>query len=157
MRQLTSGALFKASLAGTLLCSSLVQLESKSSFLRYNFEMYSPQLLDHFENPRNAGEVANPDAVVQVQNPACGDILKLSMKLSNGHVAEIRFLAKGCVPAMACASALTELVKGRTVEAAKQLRREALVHAVGDLPEASTHASYLAMDALAAAVKKLNL
>jgi NifU-like protein involved in Fe-S cluster formation len=118
--------------------------------------MYSPQLLDHFENPRNAGEVANPDVIVQVQNPACGDILKLSMKLSNGHIAEIRFLAKGCVPAMACGSALTELVKGRTVEAAQQLRREELVQAVGDLPEASTHASYLAMDALAAAVKKLN-
>jgi nitrogen fixation NifU-like protein len=119
--------------------------------------MYSPQLLDHFENPRNAGELANPDAVVQVQNPACGDILKLSLKLSNGHIAEIRFLAKGCVPAMACASALTELLKGRTVEEARQFRREELVQAVGDLPEASRHASYLAMDALSGALKKLNL
>ena len=85
--------------------------------------MYSPQLLDHFENPRNAGEVADPDAVVQIENPACGDILKLSLKISDGRVAEIRFLAKGCVPAMACGSALTELVKGKTVEAAQQLRR----------------------------------
>ena len=118
--------------------------------------MYSPQLLDHFENPRNAGEVDNPDAVVQVQNPACGDILKLSLKVSDGRLTEIRFLAKGCVPAMACASALTELVKGKTVEAARQLRREELVQSIGDLPEASTHASYLAMDALAAAVRKLN-
>jgi nitrogen fixation NifU-like protein len=118
--------------------------------------MYSPQILDHFENPRNPGEVASPDAVVQVQNPACGDILKLSMKLSNGHIADIRFLAKGCVPAMACASALTELVKGKTVRAARQLRREELVQAVGDLPEASTHASYLVMDALTAVLKKLN-
>jgi nitrogen fixation NifU-like protein len=118
--------------------------------------MYSPQLLDHFENPRNSGEVDNPDAVVQVQNPACGDILKLSVRLSNGHIADIRFLAKGCVPTMACASALTELVKGKNVEAAQQLRREELVQAVGNLPEASTHASYLAMDALAAAIKKLN-
>src|SRR6202140_1213771 len=118
--------------------------------------MDSPQLLDHFEHPRNPGEVAAFDATVQVENPACGDILKLSLKISNGHIAEIRFLAKGCVPAMACGSALTELVKGRTVEAAQQLRREELVQAVGDLPEASTHASYLAMDALAAAVKKLN-
>ena len=113
--------------------------------------MYSPQLLDHFENPRNPGEVASPDAVVQVQNPACGDILKLSMKISNGHIAEIRFLAKGCVPAV------TELVKGKTVGAALQLRREELVQAVGFLPEASHHASYLAMDALAAALNKLNL
>ena len=119
--------------------------------------MYSPQLIDHFENPRNPGEVASPDAVVQVQNPACGDILRLSMKLSNGHIAEIRFLAKGCVPAMACASALTELVKGKTVGEGLQLRREELVQAVGFLPEASTHASYLAMDALTAALNKLNL
>jgi len=118
--------------------------------------MYSPQLLDHFENPRNVGEVANPDAVVQVQNPACGDILKLSVKLSNGHIADVRFLAKGCVAAMACASALTELLKGKTLETAKKFQREELLQAVGDLPEASTHASHLAMNALAAAVKKLN-
>ncbi len=118
--------------------------------------MYSPQLLDHFENPRNPGEVASPDAVAQVQNPACGDILKLSMNLSNGHIADIRFLAKGCVPAMACGSALTELVKGKSLEEVHQLRREELILAVGDLPQASTHASYLAMDALAAALKKLD-
>jgi nitrogen fixation NifU-like protein len=119
--------------------------------------MYSPQLLDHFEHPRNPGEVADPDATVQLENPACGDILKLSMKLRNGHIAEIRFLAKGCVPAMACASALTELVKGRSVEAAGKLRREELVQAVGGLPETSTHASHLAMDALAAALKQLKI
>jgi nitrogen fixation NifU-like protein len=119
--------------------------------------MYSPQLLDHFEHPRNPGEVANPDATVQVENPACGDILKLSVKVANGHIAEIRFLAKGCVPAMACGSALTELVKGRTVGGARRLRREELVLAVGGLPEASTHASHLAMDALAAALKQLKV
>jgi nitrogen fixation NifU-like protein len=120
-------------------------------------EMYFPQLLDHFQNPRNPGQVADPDASVQLENPACGDILKLSMKVRNGHVAEIRFLAKGCVPAMACGSALTELVKGRSVEAAGKLRREELVQAVGGLPEASTHASHLAMDALAAALKQLKI
>jgi nitrogen fixation protein NifU and related proteins len=119
--------------------------------------MYSPQLLDHFEHPRNPGEVADPDAVAQVENPACGDVLKLSMKVTNGHIAEMRFLAKGCVPAMACGSVLTELVKGRTVAAARQLRREELVEAVGGLPNASTHASYLAMDALAAALTQLKI
>jgi nitrogen fixation NifU-like protein len=119
--------------------------------------MYSPQLLDHFEYPRNAGEVANPDATVQLENPACGDILKLSLKMASGHIAEIRFLAKGCVPVMACGSVLTELVKGRSLEAARQLRREELVEAVGGLPEASTHASFLAMDALAAALKQLKV
>jgi nitrogen fixation NifU-like protein len=119
--------------------------------------MYSPQLLDHFEHPRNPGEVANPDATVQVENPACGDILKLSLKITNGHIAEIRFLAKGCVPAMACGSVLTELVKGRTVEEATRLHREELVQAVGGLPEASAHASHLAMDALVAALKEVKI
>jgi len=116
--------------------------------------MYSPQLLDHFQNPRNPGEVANADATVQLENPACGDILKLSMKVANGQIAEIRFLAKGCVPAMACGSAMTELVKGKTVEAASRLSREELVQAVGGLPDASIHASHLAMDALAALLKR---
>jgi nitrogen fixation NifU-like protein len=119
--------------------------------------MYSSQLLDHFEHPRNPGEVANADAIVQVENPACGDILKLSMKVTNGHIAEVRFLAKGCVPSMACGSVLTELVKGRSLEAAKRLRREELVQAAGGLPEASVHASHLAMDALAAALQQLKI
>jgi nitrogen fixation protein NifU and related proteins len=117
--------------------------------------MYSPQLLDHFEHPRNPGEVATPDVAVQLENPACGDILKLTIKIEAGHIAEIGFLAKGCVPAMACGSALTELVKGRTVAEAAQLRREELVQAVGGLPEASAHASHLAMDTLAAALNQI--
>src|SRR2546425_12640444 len=114
--------------------------------------MYSPQVLDHFEHPRNAGEVANPDASVQIENPACGDILKLTLRVTDGRIAEIRFLAKGCVPAMACGSLLTELVQGETIAQARKLRREELVHAIGGLPEASTHASHLAMGALAAAL-----
>lgn len=117
--------------------------------------MYSPQLLDHFQNPRNAGEVEDPDASVQIENPACGDILKLTMRVADGLVAEIRFLAKGCVPAMACGSLLTELVQGRTVEEARKLRREELVQGIGGLPEASAHASHLAMDALKSVLKQI--
>ena len=117
--------------------------------------MYSAQVLDHFEHPRNAGEVPDADASVQVENPACGDILRLSTKISDGHIADIRFRAKGCVPSMACASLLTEMVKGRTLAEARQLRREQLVAAAGSLPPASLHASHLAMDALAALLKKL--
>jgi len=117
--------------------------------------MYSPQLLDHFQNPRNAGEVANPDASVQIENPACGDILKLTLRITNGRITEIRFLAKGCVPAMACGSLLTELVQGKTIEDAGKLCREELVRRIGGLPEASTHASHLAMDALTAALKEI--
>lgn len=116
--------------------------------------MYSPQVLDHFQHPRNAGEVANPDASVQIENPACGDILKLTLRVTDGRIAEIRFLAKGCVAAMACGSLLTELVQGKTLKEARKLRREELIRAIGGLPEASTHASHLAMDALCAALRE---
>jgi len=119
--------------------------------------MYSSQLLDHFEHPRNPGEVTNPDAAAQVENPACGDILQLTMKVTNGRIAELRFRAKGCVPAMACGSALTELVQGRTLEGARKLRREEVVQAVGGLPEASAHASHLAMDALQQILKEIKI
>jgi nitrogen fixation NifU-like protein len=117
--------------------------------------MYSPQVLDHFEHPRNAGEVANPDASVQIENPACGDVLKLTLKVTDGRIDEIRFLAQGCVSAVACASLLTELLQGKTIAEARQLRREELVRSIGSLPEASLHASHLAMDALTAAIKNL--
>lgn len=117
--------------------------------------MYSTQLLDHFERPRNPGEVANPDASVQLENPACGDVLKLTIKVDGGQITEARFLAKGCVPAMGCASLLTELIHGKSIDEARQLRREEIIAAIGGLPEASTHASYLAIDALSAALKQI--
>jgi nitrogen fixation protein NifU and related proteins len=117
--------------------------------------MYSPEVLDHFEHPRHPGEIKDANAVVQLENPACGDILKLTLKVVGGRIVDIRFLAKGCVPAMACGSLLTELVRGKTVEEARQLRREDLIERIGGLPAASSHASHLAMDALAAALKNV--
>lgn len=115
--------------------------------------MYSRQVLDHFEHPRNAGVVDSPDASAQVENPACGDILKLTAKLTDGRIAEVRFQAKGCVPAIACGSALTELIVGKTFEEAGAVSREDLVRELGGLPDASTHAGHLAMDALAVLLK----
>lgn len=117
--------------------------------------MYSAQVLNHFEHPRNTGEVDEPDASVQSENPACGDILKLTLRVRDGRIEEIKFLAQGCVSAMACASLLTELVQGRTVTEARQLRREDLVQSIGGLPQASAHASHLALDTLAALLKNL--
>jgi nitrogen fixation protein NifU and related proteins len=117
--------------------------------------MYSAEALDHFEHPRNAGAIADADASVRIENPACGDILELTMKIDAGRIAEIRFRAKGCVAAMACGSALTELVRGKSVDAARKLTREELLRAVGGLPEASSHASHLAMDALEAALRQI--
>ena len=117
--------------------------------------MYSSQVLDHFEHPRNAGALADADASARIENPACGDVLELAVKIAEGRIAEIRFRAKGCVAAMACGSALTELVIGKTVDEARKLSRDELVRAVGGLPTASSHASHLAMDTLAAVLDKL--
>ncbi len=117
--------------------------------------MYSAPTLDHFQNPRNAGDVPDPDAAVEIENPACGDVLRLTLKFSSGRISEVRFKAKGCVPAMACGSALTELISGKTVDDTRRLRREDIVAAVGGLPQASTHAAQLALDALSAALNLL--
>ncbi len=117
--------------------------------------MYSPQLLDHFENPRNAGILPNADASAQVENPVCGDVLKLSAWFQGDVIAEIRFQAKGCVPSIACGSALTELVRGRTVTAAASLNADDVVAAVGGVPQASTHAAQIAIDALHALIAAL--
>jgi nitrogen fixation protein NifU and related proteins len=110
--------------------------------------MYSPQVLDHFQNPRNPGAVPNADARVEIENPACGDVLELSARIESGRIEEIRFRAKGCVAAMACASALTEIVTGISVTDALQVQREEVLKKLGGLPEASAHAAYLAVDAL---------
>jgi nitrogen fixation NifU-like protein len=117
--------------------------------------MYSPQILDHFQNPRNAGDLADPDATAEIENPACGDVLRLSLKASADRITQVRFKAKGCVAAIACASALTELVVGKTLNEARNLRREEVSAAVGGLPQGSTHAAQLSLDALAAALSRM--
>lgn len=118
--------------------------------------MYSPQLIDHFEHPRNVGELPCADAHVRIENPACGDILELAIKVNAGRIADVRFRAKGCVPAMACASALTELAKGKHPQEASRISKAQLVAAVGGLPAASGHAAQLAIDALRTALGKLD-
>ena len=117
--------------------------------------MYSTEVLDHFEHPRNAGTIAGADARTRIENPACGDILELAIKVEEGRIAEVGFRAKGCVAAMACGSALTELVRGKSLDDARKLTREELLRAVGGLPPASSHASHLAMDALEAALRQI--
>lgn len=118
--------------------------------------MYSAQVLDHFQNPRHAGDISAADAIAEIENPVCGDMLRLSIKISAGRIVEIGFKAKGCVPSMACASALTELVHGKTFDEARAINRASLIAAVGGLPHASTHAAQLALDALATALKQID-
>lgn len=117
--------------------------------------MYSPQVLDHFEHPRNVGELPDADAVAQVENPACGDIMKLWLRVKEARIVEVRFRAKGCVPAIACGSVLTEMVAGRTLSEARGVRRIELVLKLGGLPTASLHASHLAIDVLAKALSQI--
>lgn len=118
-------------------------------------QMYSAQLLDHFENPRNAGDLADADAIAEIENPVCGDVVRLAIKVKDGRIHQIRFKAKGCVPAMACASAITELVAGNSRQQARRLKRNDVTAAVGGLPQASTHAAQLALDVLSAALDQI--
>jgi nitrogen fixation NifU-like protein len=106
----------------------------------------SPQLLDHFQNPRNAGEVAGADIVVEVSNPVCGDILKLWLKTDGQHIEKAGFKCRGCVASMACGSALTEWLTGRTLAEARALTAVQIEQAVGGLVQASKHAAELAVD-----------
>ena len=117
--------------------------------------MYSAKVLDHFEHPRNAGELQGATASAQVENPGCGDVLQLALRMDGDRIEEVRYRAKGCVPAIACGSALTELISGKTIADARKLRHIELVMALGGLPTASLHASHLAIDALAKALNQL--
>jgi nitrogen fixation NifU-like protein len=117
--------------------------------------MYSPKLMEHFERPRNVGELAAPTAQARVENPACGDVMTLHLRVEGGRISEMRFRVKGCVAAIGCGSALTELVVGNTLGRARALRREEIVEAVEGLPQASEHASHLAWDALQAALQQV--
>jgi len=117
--------------------------------------MYSVLLLDHFQNPRNAGDLPSANATAEIENPACGDVLRLSLRVRDNRIVEARFKAKGCVPAMACGSALTEMILGKTVDEVLPLRRDDVITAVGGVPQASSHAAQLAIDALTSALAQL--
>ena len=117
--------------------------------------MYSPQVLDHFQNPRNVGELENASATVEVTNPACGDILRLSARVENGCITAVRFKTKGCVTAIACGSLLTELMHGRGLNDLAAVSHHEISQALGGLPPATVHGSQLAADALRALLAKL--
>jgi nitrogen fixation NifU-like protein len=117
--------------------------------------MFSEAVLDHFRNPRNAGELSGATASVEVSNPVCVDILKLSARIVDGHIAEARFLCRGCTTAIACASLLTEELRGRTPAQARAITAELLSQALGGLPPATFHGAQLAADVVGALLQKL--
>jgi len=117
--------------------------------------MYSAKLLEHFEHPRNAGELPDANATARLENPVCGDVLQLWLRVQEARIEAASFKAKGCVPAMACASALAELLANMSIADARSLSAEHLEVAVGGLPAASKHAAALAVDCLRAALDSL--
>ncbi len=114
--------------------------------------MYTPDVLDHFRHPRNTGIVEGATARGRAENPGCGDEVELTLRLEGRRIAEIRFRAQGCVPTIACASRLTELVRERSAADAIGIDAAALAAALGGLPQASGHAAKLAIQALRAAL-----
>ena len=117
--------------------------------------MYSATVLDHFQNPRNAGTLDGATATVSVENPVCGDILELSVRLDAGRIQEARFRTRGCVTALACSSLLTELLRGKTPAEARAITPEQLSETLGGLPPTTFHAAQLARDAVQALHAKL--
>jgi NifU-like protein involved in Fe-S cluster formation len=117
--------------------------------------MFSKEVLDHFQNPRNAGELENATASVEVSNPVCGDVLRVAARAGDGRIAEARFLCRGCTTAIACASRLTELLTGKQVSDLHEITIETLVASFGELPAETIHGAYLAVDAARALSEKL--
>lgn len=110
--------------------------------------MYSAKLLDHFHNPRHAGEIEDATAVVEASNPACGDLMKLWVIVRDGRIVEAKFKVAGCVPAVACGSWLAEHVAGRLISDLSLVKPDEIETALDGLPAASHHAAVLAADAL---------
>jgi len=117
--------------------------------------MFSNAVLDHFRNPRNTGELPGATAMVEVSNPVCGDVLKLSARVVGDRIAEARFLCRGCTTSIACASVLTEQLRERTSTEARAITAESLSKSLGGLPPATFHGAQLAADAVIALLQKL--
>ena len=115
--------------------------------------VYSEQVMEHFRNPRNVGEIENADGVGKVGNPVCGDIMELSIKVKDGRIDDAKFRTFGCGAAIATSSMVTELVKGKTIEEALEVSNKAVVEALGGLPPVKMHCSVLAEQALRSAIE----
>ena len=115
--------------------------------------MYSEKVMDHFANPRNVGEIENANAVGEVGNAKCGDIMKIYLKINNGIITDVKFNTFGCGSAIASSSMATELIKGQPLEKALELTNKAVAEALDGLPAHKMHCSVLAEEAIRAAIK----
>ena len=117
--------------------------------------MHSATVIDHFKNPRNAGDLPDATAAVDVSNPVCGDVLRLAIRVDDGKISAVRFKAQGCVATVASASALTELLAGKSLNEAWAVTAAKISESLGGLPPATFHGAQLASDALVALFAKL--
>ena len=112
--------------------------------------MFSEKILGHFREPHNAGELADASHIAEVTNPVCGDVLRLTVRIDADRIKSVRFRAQGCVPVIAAASALTDMLVGKTLTNAREILPQEIAAALEGLPPASFHAAELCCDAVAA-------
>ncbi len=117
--------------------------------------MFNDAMLDHFRNPRNAGDLSDATAMVDVTNPVCGDIMRLSVRMEHGRITVARFKTQGCVAAIASSSVLTELLTGKSVSEVRGITAQQISDVLGGLPPATFHAAQLCCDATSALLHKL--
>jgi len=117
------------------------------------FGWYSEKVLEHYQNPRNAGEIEDADGVGVVGNPVCGDMMKITIKVRDGRIEDVKFKTFGCGAAIATTSMVTELVKGKTLEEALQVTNQEVAEALDGLPPLKMHCSLLAEEAIKAAIE----
>ncbi len=114
--------------------------------------LYSKKVMEHFEHPRNVGEMKDPDGVGHVGNPVCGDIMELYIRVRDDKIIDASFRTFGCGAAIATSSMITGMVKGKTIEEALKISNKAVVEALDGLPPVKMHCSVLAKDALKSAI-----
>lgn len=134
--------------------AAVVAIECKSRSIILS-RMFSATLLEHFRHPHNVGDLAGATATVDATNPVCGDVLRLSVRLENGHIVEAKFKCQGCTAAIAAGSVLTDLLAGKTAAEARRITPDQISRALGGLPPATFHAAQLCVDAVAALGRKL--
>ena len=115
--------------------------------------MYSERVMEHIRNPKNMGELDDPDGVGRVGNPVCGDVMEIQIKVKEGKIEDIKFKTFGCGAAIATSSMITEMAKGKTLEEAMKITRKDVADELGGLPPIKMHCSNLAADALHEAIK----
>ena len=116
------------------------------------FGWYTDKVIDHYQNPRNMGELEEPDGVGEVGNPTCGDMMQIQIKVQDGRVEAVKFKTFGCGAAIATTSVATELIAGKTIEEALQVTNQDVMEVLGGLPPVKVHCSLLAEEAIKAAV-----